>query len=284
MPSYINYNGTAIDADLPVLTADNRAFRYGDAVFETIRLMHGDVLYLDKHLKRLVKGMTTLGMKVPDNYTMHYFYLLIRHLDQVNVLNGNARVRLEVFRNEGGYYSPASNEVSFLIQVEPMKEKEYVMNETGLKIDIYKELKKPVNKLSPFKTSNALLHVLAGIYKTGNHLDDCIILNTGERVCEAIGSTVFMIKGEQLFTPSLSEGCVDGVMRDQLIALLKEQGKQVIEKEITVDELLNAEEIFFSDVINGIRWVGACKHKRYFNKFSRWLVRQLADEIQIKKV
>lgn len=283
MSSFINYNGNAIDADLPVLTADNRAFRYGDAVFETIRLMNGDVLFLDKHLQRLTKGMKTIGMKVPENYTMHYFYLLIRHLDQVNVLKGNARVRLEVFRNSGGYYSPASNEVSFLIQAEPMNEKEYVMNETGLKIDFYRDIKKAVNKLSSFKTSNALPHVLAGIYKTENHLDDCLLLNTNERVCEAIGSTVFMIKAEQLFTPPLTEGCVDGVMRDQLINLLKEQGRQVKEKEISVDEIMNADEIFLSDVVNGIRWVGACKHKRYFNKFSRWLIQHL-NEMQIKKV
>ncbi len=283
MSSFINYNGNAIDADLPVLTADNRAFRYGDAVFETIRLMHGDVLFLDKHLQRLTKGMKMLRMKVPENFTMHYFYLLIRHLDQVNLLKGNARVRLEVFRNSGGFYSPSANDVSFIIQAEPISAKEYVMNETGLKIDVYREITKPVNKLSSFKSSNALLHVLAGIYKTENNLDDCLLLNTNERVCEAIGSTVFMMKGEQLFTPALNEGCVDGVMRDQLISLLKEQGKDVKEKEITIDELLNADEIFLSDVVNGIRWVGACKHKRYFNKFSRWLIQHL-NEVQIKKV
>jgi branched-subunit amino acid aminotransferase/4-amino-4-deoxychorismate lyase len=283
MPSFINYNGNAIDADLPVLTADNRAFRYGDAVFETIRLMHGDVLFLDKHLQRLTKGMKAIGMKVPDNYTMHHFYLLIRHLDQVNLLKGNARVRLEVFRNSGGFYSPASNEVSFLIQAEPLKEKEYIMNETGLKIDVYKDIKKAVNKLSSFKTSNALLHVLAGIYKTENNLDDCLILNTNERICEAMSSTVFVMKGEELITPALSEGCVDGVMRDQLITLLKEQGKEVKEREITFAEIMSADEVFLSDVINGIRWVGACKHKRYFNKFSRWLSQHL-NEMQIKKV
>jgi branched-subunit amino acid aminotransferase/4-amino-4-deoxychorismate lyase len=284
MASFINYNGNALDADLPVLTADNRAFRYGDAMFETIRLMSGDVLYLDKHLRRLTKGMRTLGMKVPANYTMHYFYLLIRHLDQVNNLKGNARVRLEVFRNSGGYYTPVSNEVSFLIEVEPLKEKEYILNEAGLRIDFYYDIKKQVNKLSPFKTSNAILHVLAGIYKTENHLDDCLILNTEERVCESISSSVFLIKGDELLKPSLSQGSVDGVMRDQLIILLKEHGKQVREKEITVDEVLNADEIFLTDVVNGIRWVGACRHKRYFNKFSKWLIHQLADEILIKKV
>lgn len=284
MSFLINYNGNAVEANLPVLTSDNRAFRYGDAVFETIRLMNGDVLFLDKHLQRLVKGMKVLGMKVPENYTMHYFYLLIRHLDQVNDLKGNARVRLEVFRNSGGYYTPATNEVSFLIEAEPLKTKEYIMNDTGLKIDFYKDLKKPVNKLSPFKTSNALFHVLAGIYKSENNLDDCLLLNTGEKVCEAIGSCVFILKGEQLFTPALSEGCVDGVMRDRVIQLTQEQGRTVVQKEITMDDVLTADEVFLTDVINGIRWVAACRNKRYFNKFSRWLVSQLTDGIKIKKV
>ena len=126
--------------------------------------------------------------------------------------------------------------------------------------------------------------MLAGIYKAENRLDECLVLNTDGRICEAVSSNVFLIKGDQLFTPALSEGCVDGVMRNYLIYLLKGQGRTVTEKEITFDEILNGDEVFLTDVIHGVRWVGACKHKRYFNRFSKWLIHQLAEDVQIKKV
>jgi branched-chain amino acid aminotransferase len=103
---YINLNGTIVDATQPVLRHTNRAFRYGDALFETIRLMNGEILYFEKHLARLKRSMDLLSMIWPEAFSFQQLHLLIRHLDQVNNLGGNARIRMEVFRNEGGYYAP----------------------------------------------------------------------------------------------------------------------------------------------------------------------------------
>src|SRR6188768_995752 len=107
---YINFNGSIVDATQPVLMHTNRAFRYGDAVFETIRLMNGEILFFEKHLARLKRSMDMLQMAWPESFSFQQLHLLIRHLDQVNNLGGNARIRMEVYRKEGGYYTPLNNE------------------------------------------------------------------------------------------------------------------------------------------------------------------------------
>lgn len=280
---FVNYNGDILPADQPVLMADNRAFRYGDAVFETIRLMHGDILFFEKHLNRLKKSLQLLGMNWRDDFNFHNLYLLIRHLDQVNELKGNGRIRLQVFRNDGGNYIPFSNDVSFLIEAEPLNSTEYHLNDNPLRIDLFNEISKPKNKFSNLKSSNALIYVMAGIYKVQQALDDCILLNDDGKICEAISSNIFLVSKEELFTPALPEACVAGVMREQLIELLKERGKKIHETSLTIDHLIKADEIFLTNVISGIQWVGAFRQKRYFNSTSKWLLNEL-NQLQERKV
>jgi len=225
--TFVNYNGNIVDAAEPLFSHSNRAFRYGDAVFETIRLMNGEILYFEKHLARLKTGMNYLGMNWHEDFNFQNLYLLIRHLDQVNHLKGNGRIRLEVFREDGGYYTPNSNNVSYLIESEGLNEKEYQLNETGLKVDFFNEVAKPIHRLSNIKSSNALYYVMAAIHRKKTGADDCIILNAAGNIAEAISSNVFVVAKGDVFTPSLDQGCVSGVMREVVIELLKEKGKKI---------------------------------------------------------
>ncbi len=282
--TYINFNGNIVDSSQPVFTAANRAFRYGDAVFETIRLMQGEILFFEKHLSRLSMSMKLLGMNPHDDLTFHNLYLSIRHLDQVNNLKGNGRIRLEVFRNDGGLYTPYSNDVSYVMETTPIVSKSYQLNENGLKIELYTDIKKPVSGLSNLKSSNALYYVMAGLYKNLLKTGDCLVLNTDNRIAEAISSNIFLVSKEVISTPSLSEACVAGVMRETVIEHLKKQGISVHEKGIAIEDLLAADEVFLTDVINGIRWVGAFRNKRFFNNFSRNILKEINENCQIKKV
>jgi len=283
-PTYINYNGNIIDSSQPVFTAANRAFRYGDAIFETIRLMQGEILFFEKHLSRLSRSMDLLGMNPNDDLTFHNLYLSIRHLDQVNNLRGNGRIRLEVFRNDGGLYTPHSNDVSYVIETSSVTHKEYQLNENGLKIEIYSDIKKPVSRLSNLKSSNALYYVMAGLYKNNINTGDCLVLNTDGRIAEAISSNIFLMDTNKVFTPALTEACVAGVMRETVIEHLQSHRIPIIEKGITVEDLLKADEIFLTDVIHGMRWVSAFRNKRYFNNFSRALLSEINEYNQMKKV
>ena len=277
MQQFIHLNGTILPSDQPLFTSANRAFRYGDAVFETIRLMHGEILYFENHLSRLHRSMELLGMEMHPDLNFHQLYLAIRHLDQANQLGGNGRIRLEVFRNDGGLYTPMTNSVSYLIEVTPVHQDNYSLNENGLKIELYTDIKKPVSKLSNLKSSNSLYYVMAGLHKRKLNLDDCIVLNTDDRIADAISSNVFLVKGNELHTPSLDEACVAGVMREVMIEVYKESGGTVIETSISVDDLLHADEMFLTDVIHGVRWVGAFRNKRYFNNKAKALLQAVID-------
>lgn len=281
--AYVNYNGNIIDANQPIFTSGNRAFRYGDALFETIRLMQGEILFFEKHLRRLSSGMDLLGMNPHDDLTFHNLYLSIRHLDQVNNLKGNGRIRLEVFRNDGGLYTPLTNDVSFHIETSAVLLNKYQLNESGLKIEIYTDIKKPVSRLSNLKSSNALYYVMAGLHKRKLGIGDCLVLNTDGRVAEAISSNLFMTENGVVYTPALSEACVAGVMRETVIEHLRANEIRVEEKGISTDDLLRADEIFLTDVIHGIRWVSAFRNKRYFNSFSKSLLTAINESLVFSK-
>ncbi len=281
--TFVNYNGNIVDSNEPVFTSANRAFRYGDAIFETIRVMNGEILHFERHLKRLQRSMDLLGMLPHDDLTFHNLYLSFRHLDQVNNLKGNGRVRLEIFRNDGGLYTPFTNEVSYLIEASPLPGLQYAMNDTGIRIEIYTEIQKPLSKLSNLKSSNALYYVMAGLHNRKTGGGDCLVLNTHGRIAEAISSNIFLVAGNRIMTPALTEACVSGVMRETVIDYLAGQGLKVIETGIEVEHLLNADEIFLTDVIHGMRWVSAFRKKRYFNTYSKKLLEQLQELIDIKK-
>jgi len=280
---YINFNGSIVDASQPVLMHTNRAFRYGDALFETIRLMNGEILFFEKHLSRLKRSMEMLSMRWHDDFSFQHLHLLIRHLDQVNNLRGNGRIRLEVFRKDGGYYVPPSNEVNYIIEAEAVKESEYILNDTGLRVDLFTDASKPANKFANIKSSNALLYVLAGLHQKKTGFDDVLIFNSDGNVAEAVSSNVFLILHGELCTPSLDQGCVAGVMRERIIEMMKARNKKCSERKISLGDLLHADEVFLTNVTDGIRWVGAIRNKRYFNSFSRTLLRDLAG-IHEKKV
>ncbi|MEO8088301.1 MAG: aminotransferase class IV, partial [Bacteroidota bacterium] len=259
------------------------AFRYGDAVFETIRLMNGEILFFDKHLARLKRSMDFLSMRWHDDFSFQNLHLLIRHLDQVNNLRGNGRIRLEVFRKEGGYYTPLTNEVDYIIEAEGMNDHEYLLNETGLRVDIFTEVSKPMNKLSNLKSSNALLYILAGLHQKRSGFDDTLLFNTDGNLAEAVSSNLFLMLHGELCTPSLDQGCVAGIMRERIIQLMKAKGMKCIEKKISLGDLLQADEVFLTNVVQGIRWIAAIRNKRYFNTFSRTLLSGLVEEA-VKKV
>ena len=280
--TYINLNGSITDASKPLLMHTNRAFRYGDGLFETIRLLNGEILFLDRHLARIKRSMEYFSMEWHHDFSFQNLHLLIRHLDQVNNLRGNGRIRLEVFRAGGGYYTPQNNEVNYLIEAEPLVDKEYKLNQTGLRVDLFSEASKPLNRLSNVKSSNAMIYVMAALHRKKSGFDDSLIYNADGNIAEGVSSNVFAMLNGELCTPSLDQGCVSGIMRERIIEIMKSKNKKCTERKISLNDLLHADEVFFTNVIEGIRWVGAIRNKRYFNSFSRTLVSQLAPALAKK--
>ncbi|MGD9977236.1 MAG: aminotransferase class IV [Bacteroidales bacterium] len=268
--NYIWLNGDTLDGNNPILFTNNRSFLYGDGIFETI-LAHGtQARHLPLHIARLIQGMRVAEMEVPSFINETSISEIIKRLLNKNRFFGNTRVRITAFRNGNGFYTPDTNTPSILIQAQEIDSKFYELNRHGYLLDIYSGIKKPINQLSSVKSCNALLYVKAGLFRKANHLDDCIILNSEGRVTETISSNIFIVKGEKIYTPSLAEGCIPGIMREVVCKIATNLGFEVNNQvAFSTKTLQSSDEIFLTNAINGIRWVLGIKQNRYFNNASR---------------
>ena len=266
---YINFNGAIVPEDMSILTADSRAFRYGDGLFETMLWKDGDIRFLDFHVERLQESMKMLYFEDFEQFDTYFIRQKIEELARKNNMLGQTlRVRFIVFRSGGGLYGPDSNKPSYLIQIarktESLRDKKL-----GLIIDVYTEYKKPYSELSKIKSNNALMYVMAGLYRKKYAFDEVLILNQQGNLCEALSSNIFVYYDKVLYTPALSEGCIAGVMRRVIMDIAQAEGIEVVEAEIKPEILKVADEIFCTNAVEGVQWVMGYKQKRYFNKISR---------------
>lgn len=275
---FICYNGEMLPSEKPVLLHTNRAFCYGDALFETIHANGTRLQFFESHYRRLTEGMRLIGMEpesLPGKENMEA--VLERLLNKNHLYNG-VRIRLSVFRNSGGLYKPSDNSVSYIAETVPLQDDRYLLNDKGLKAGVFSGIKKQPDKLAKLKTANSLLYISAAIYARSEGLDDCFIQNTADNIAEATSSNIFIVKGDTFFTPSLEEGCVAGIMREQIIRLARGQGITCSETAIDENDLLSADECFLTNAVSGIRWVVAYRGKRYYSKTARTLTRLLNQE------
>jgi branched-chain amino acid aminotransferase len=231
-------------------------------------------MFLRDHISRLKLGMTVLRMNLPAELNTENVYEFIIQLLKHNESTPNARIRFTVFRSGGGYYSPETNDISFLIETEEL-EHGYQLNQKGYWIDIFADIKKQTNKLSNLKTGNGLLNVMAGLAKQSMKLDDCLLVNENGSICESISSNVFVVKNGTIYTAPLSDGCVAGIMRKQIISIAGENRILTFENPITSYTLMNADEIFLTNSIKGVQWVGQFKDKFYTNKMAGFFIDKL---------
>jgi branched-chain amino acid aminotransferase len=277
---FICKDGAFIKKQECSISLNNRVFRYGDGFFESIFARNTIPVHLENHFSRIQKSMELLKMKAPETFSVDHLKQIITKLLNKNLYYKGARVRLSIFREDGGLYTPASNKISYIITSQPLDHASFTVNQKGLIVDYYTDMRKQVNYISNIKHSNSLIFVLAGIYKNEKKLDECIIMNDKGFVCESISSNIFLIKDGKIYTPPLSDGCIAGVMRKQIILLARNMGYYVSDhKSIHPNDLLLADELFLTNAIAGIRWIVALKNKRYFNKISKAIMGKLNEQI-----
>lgn len=275
------FNGEIKDADAPLFSGRNRSFRYGDGLFESMRMLNGKLSFSKKHMQRLLTGVQLLQLRLPDNFLSNSLDVWAKKLADANSNPPGARLRLSVFRNDGGYYAPESNEASWLLELWPMEQDTYVINEKGISIELYQDIRKPINKLSTLKTANSELYVLASLHATAMNVDDAILINQNGNVIEGTGSSLFAVKNGVLYTAPLSEGCVAGVMRAMVMEIAQANRIAVYEVPLPLSILLNSDEIFLTNAVKGITWVGAYRQKRYFSQTARKLNELLNKSVQV---
>ena len=263
----INLNGTLLSETPPSLTANNRGFLYGDAVFETLKHTTTQALYWEDHYFRLMASMRIFGMEIPLEYTPDFFEKeFLRTIKGQSTAAPAWRIRLTVFRNDGGRYTPTTHQVSFLIQSTPLEQATYPQPANEYVVDLYKDHYVQPSMLSNLKSNNKALQVLGSVFAQRQELDNCILLNDRKEVTEALNGNLFLLFGDTLHTPPLTSGCLDGIMRKQLMRLSDKLSLKVEERAITPFELQRADELWVTNTIVGISPVVRYRRKTYQNQ------------------
>ena len=278
----INFNENILEENT-LLSIQNRGFAYGDTLFETIKASYGKLLFWEDHYFRLMASMRIMRMEIPSNFTMEFLEAqMLETLKSNNLSNASARIKLSVFRNEGGLYLPEDNTISFLITTKPLDSDFYIANNDFYEVDLFKDYYVSPSLLSTLKTNNKALNVVGSIYAKENKLDNCLLLNTDKQVIEALNGNVFIVKGHVIKTPALENGCLKGVMRKQIIEIIKGLPEyELQEAPVSPFELQKADEIFITNVIVGIQPITKYRKKTFVSEVSKLLIQKLNIKVRV---
>ena len=269
--NYVFHNGAFVDSTKGLLPISNRAFHFADGFFESIRIINGKPFLLQNHFSRMEDAFKAYSLDTSD-FT---FEKLSEEIDQCiakNNIEQGGRLRITFSRKSQGYYMPEKNEMEYFIECYPLENNYFKLNDEGMTVDLYPELRKENNKLSMFKNINCSLYILASLYASQKNLDIALIQNYEDTIVEASNANIFIVSNRVLYTPPLSEGCTAGTMRMNIINIALDQGLKTYETELNPQYLLTADEVFLTNAIQGISWVSSYRSKRYINNLSKELL------------
>lgn len=270
----ININGSILafkDAGITVL---NRGFNYGDALFETIRVINNEILFWEDHYFRLMSSMRILRMEIPANFSPEFLASEIQSTIEANgLIKSSAKVKINVWRKEGGLYTPKYRDIEYMISVYPLDHSFYQINNSAYEVELFKDYFVASGLLTSIKTNNRLVSVLAGIYATENDYQNCLLLNDQKSVVEAGNGNLFIVKDNKVKTPPIADGCLNGITRKQVISILKDlKDFEIEEASVSPFELQKADELFITNVITGVQPITKYRKKDYTVKLASKMV------------
>lgn len=260
----------------------NRGFLFGDAVFETVKILDNKVLFAEEHYFRLMSSMRILRMEIPMNFTLDFFENILLSEAKKEQLENSARARITVFRKDGGLYLPKTNDIDYIISVSKIEKPLYSIEKMTYEVDIYKDFYVSKQLLSTLKTTNKACHITGSIFADENGLDNCILLNEERNVTEVLNGNIFMLKDGVLSTPPTSEGCLNGIMRKQILTLAKTiKNIEVKEQLISPFDLQKADELFITNVIKGVQPITKYRKKEFETGLAVSLLQKLNTKIRL---
>lgn len=273
----INYNGKLLSETSDFLNHENRGLRYGDSLFETLRVVDDKIIFWEDHYLRLMASMRILRMAIPMEFTMEFLQQQITNTIRANDFSNKAvRVRFTVFRNNGGLYLPKTNEISYSIECSVLESPFYTIAEGAYEIELFKDFYVNNDLTSTLKTNNKIINVVGSIYAKENGYQNCLLLNHDKKVTEALNGNIFMVKDQTISTPPLEDGCLNGVVRKKLMGILeKMEGYDVKEISISPFDLQKADELFTTNSVMGIRPITKYRKKEYKSEVASNLIGKL---------
>ncbi len=275
---YVNENGLMLSPD--EVWPWNRAMRLGDGFFETVRTVGGKPLFWEAHYSRIILCAKTLHFDIPTHFTSAFFENCIAETCQHNKINDTGRLRFTFYREGEGTYRPDSNRLCFVLESNALHETIYQSKTEGATVDVFTELRKHVDALSPFKVLGNHVYLQAANWAKRNLLNDALVLNDRGFIIEATSSNLFLVKDGALHTPPVSDGCLGGVMRMNVLNKALALGIPCFESQLVMSDLLGADEIFLTNSIKGITWVRSLREKRYYHKLSDRLTEAINGAVE----
>lgn len=279
---YLFTRGEFFPADSPVIRINHRGLRYADGFFETIRVFNGKPLFLDHHFSRILEGLKAYKIERDVNFTLQKLEREIFELLQKNDIQEGGRIRITMSRDGEGFYLPTTNRLDYIIEARPLDNNRFALNEEGKITELYPEMKKDINRLSMYKNLDSKLYVQASIYARENNLHDVLIQNYKGGIIESTTSNFFLVSNGVLYTPGLEDGPIAGIMRMQVINLALDHNIKIYECTLNPQNLLAADELFVTNAVQGVQWVGSYRTKRYYNEMAHrvnGLLNDLADRL-----
>lgn len=273
----INTNGTLQEEQSSRVSPLNRGFLYGDGVFETIKAVRGKLLFWEDHYFRLMASMRILRMEIPMTFTPDYLEAeLLKTIEASALSDSSARVRITVYRAGGGTYTPETNAVGFYAFAKALSTPFYTLSKAPYEVELYKDHYVNADILSTLKTTNKMLHVTGSVFAQENGYNNCLLINANKNVVEALQGNLFLVKGNVIKTPPLTDGCLRGVIRKQIMAIIPQKKDYILEEtSISPFELQKADELFITNTIIGIQPITKYRKKSYESSVAADLLKLL---------
>ena len=262
----------------------NRGFQYGDALFETIRVINNKIMFWEAHYFRLMSSMRILRMEIPNSFSPENLEKLILELIEANDYSNQAvKVKFNVYRKAGGLYTPDTNEIGYVISVTPIDSPFFTKSTNFIEVELFKDHYINSGLLSTLKTNNKIVQILASVFAKENDYNNCLLLNENKSVVETTNGNLFLLKDNQLKTPALKDGPLNGIIRKQIIEIVKELDTyEVEEASISPFELQKADELFYTNAIQGVVSINKYRKKEYKTDFSSQLIGKLNAKSRIE--
>ena len=279
----VNINGRIVANSNAFLNFFNRGFTYGDAVFETIKVNSERPIFWEAHYFRLMASMRMLRMDIPMHFTPEFLeseiISLVKSYGQSSL---SYRVKLYVHRKPGGLYTPSSNEIEYAITIDDLSSDLYIISEDDYEVELFKDYLIAPNLLSTLKTNNKIVNVVGSIFAKENHYANCFLLNTNKHVIEALNGNLFLVQGNTIKTPPITDGCLKGIIRQNIIDIIKSDSDLTLEEvSISAFELQKSDEIFITNVVCGIQPVTKYRKKRFDSFVSKSLLNKLNIKLRL---
>ncbi len=279
MSNHYLLNGKIFSLDQPGISIESRALRYGEGIFETIRMHQGKMPFFKMHMERMFAGMETLQLKPPPFTGPEKIQQQIESLVSKNKSGQHARVRISCLGKEGGVWDRTDAHADIIIQTWSLPDNYREFNTNGLIVDICMNARKSADILSNLKSNNYLPYLYAANEGRKLKVNDMLLLNYNEYIVDSTIANVFVVKDNIILTPMLEDGPVAGVMRRWILETLSGDFS-IREQHISINDLLNADEVFLTNAAFGLRWVQRIKDNEYGNLMAQKIYHQISKHFQ----